>query len=122
MRDTGRVAVPRPSPAGGAEAGPPAKPAKGVTADFGAELATPAGTYEVRADADGATCVATMAGGADGVGADPVDAKPAKGVPADFGVAATVATPEAPPSASAGPVHPAATEGGPSRGRNALAS
>jgi len=116
------VADLRSATAGGADAGPPpAKPAKGVTADFGAELAKPAGTYEVRADADGATCVATIAGGAEGVGADPVDAKPAKGVTADFGVAATVATPEAPPSASACAVHRDAIEVGLSRGRNAVA-
>ena len=72
-----------------AEAGsqlPGAKPAIAVTTDFGAELASEAGSGETPSDADGATVTAAT-DSANEVGADPVDAKPAIGVTTDFGVA-----------------------------------
>jgi hypothetical protein len=107
----------------GADAGPPqAKPAIGVTTDFGAELATSTGSCEARADADGTTGAATMAGTVTGVAADPGGAEPAIGVTTDFGaVPAESPTSAPPPSASACAVHRDAIEVGLSRGRNAMA-
>ena len=103
----------------GADAGPtPAKPAIEVTTDFGAELATSAGSCE---DADGAGA-ATMSGDVTEIGTDPVEAKPAIAVTTDFGVVlAEPPTAVPPPSASACAVHRAAIEVGLSRGRNAMA-
>jgi transposase len=99
----------------GADAGPPpAKPAKGVTTDFGAELAMPPGCG-ADPDADGITGAATE------VGADPADAIPAIAVTTDFGVAPAEPTAAPPPSASACAVHRDAIELGLSRGRNAMA-
>ena len=95
----------------GADAEPPrAKPAKGVTTDFGAELAPAAGSCEAHPDADAAT------------GADPGDAQPAIGVTTDFGLAPAAEPPaSAPTSASTCAVHRDAIELGLSRGRNAMA-
>src|SRR5450432_4116057 len=77
----------------GADAGPPpARPAIGVTTDFGAELAPSVGSGEAHPDADGTI-------------ADPVEAKPAKEVTTDFGVAPAAPTPMPPPSASACALH-----------------
>jgi hypothetical protein len=88
-----------------------------VTTDFGAELATSAGSCE---DADGAGA-ATMSGAVTGVSADPVEAKPAIAVTSDFGVVpAEPPTAASPPSASACAVHRDAIEVGLSRGRNAV--
>src|ERR1035437_2447540 len=61
--------------ASGADGGPPpAKPAIGVTTDFGAEWATPVASREVHPDAD----VTTGAAPADAVSAVVVDPPPAK--------------------------------------------
>jgi hypothetical protein len=111
-----------PGPATGVVAGPPsAKPAIGVTTDFGAELATPPDSCEAPPDADG-TIAAVSAAVAPVVVADPAHPKPAIEVTTDFGVATT--TEAAPPpsaSASACAVHRDAIELGLSRGRNSMA-
>jgi transposase len=105
----------------GADAGPPlAKPANGVTTDFGAELATPADPCEVPPSADGITGVSPT-DAAPAVGADPVDAKPAIAVTTDFGVAPAEQAAMPPASASACALHRDAIEVGLSRGRNAMA-
>jgi transposase len=115
------VADPPPAATTEAELGlPGAKPAIEVTTDFGAELATPAGSGEVHSDTDGAVATA-VTDSANGVGADPVGAKPAIGVTTDFGVASAEQTAVSPPSASACAVHRDAIELGLSRGRNAMA-
>jgi transposase len=105
----------------GADGGPPpAKPAIGVTTDFGAELATPVASREAHPDAD----VTTGAAPADAVTAvvvDPPPAKPAIEVITDFGVAPAANTAPPQPSASACAVHRDAIELGLSRGRNAMA-
>ena len=105
----------------GADGGPPpAKPAIGVTTDFGAELATPAASREAYPDAE-VTTGAAPADAVTAVAVDPPPAKPAIEVTTDFGVdpAAKMAAP--PPSASACAVHRDAIELGHSRGRNAMA-
>jgi len=115
------VADPPPPTATEAGSGlPGAKPAIGVTTDFGADLATPARSCEVDPDADGATTTAAT-DSANWVGGDPVDAKPAIGVTTDFGVASAEQTAVSPTSASACAVHRDAIEVGLSRGRNAMA-
>jgi transposase len=115
------VADPASAATSGADAGPPcAKPAIGVTADFGAELATSAGSCEARADADG-DGVATVAVTVTAAGADPVEAKPAKAVTTDLGGAPSEPPTSLPPSASACAGHRDAIEVGLSRGRNAMA-
>jgi hypothetical protein len=105
----------------GADGGPPpAKPAIGVTTDFGAELATPVASREAHPAAD----VTTGAAPADPVSAgvvDPPPAKPAIEVTTDFGVDPAAKTAPPPPSASACAVHRDAIELGLSRGRNAMA-
>jgi transposase len=105
----------------GADGGPPpAKPAIGVTTDFGAELATPVASREAHPDAD----VTTGAAPADAVSAvvvDPPPAKPAIEVTTDFGVGPAAKTAPPQPSASACAVHRDAIELGLSRGRNAMA-
>ena len=111
------AADPPSATANGADAGPPAKPAIGVTTDFGAELATSAGSCDGPPDADRSSDAATAAEAATAVGNDPVDANPAIAVTTDFGAAPT----SAPPSASACAMHRDAIEVGLSRGRNAMA-
>jgi transposase len=113
------VAAPLPVTAAEADSQlPGAKPAIAVTTDFGAELATEAGSVEALSDADGAAPVTDVASG---VGAEPLDAKPAIGVTTDFGVASAKQTAVSPTSASACAVHRDAIELGLSRGRNAMA-
>jgi len=110
-----------PLPVTAAEAGsqlPGAKPAIAVTTDFGAELATEAGSVEAPSDAYGAAPVTDVA---NGVGAEPRDAKPAIGVTTDFSVVSAKQTVASPTSASACAVHRDAIELGLSRGRNAMA-
>jgi transposase len=105
----------------GADGGPPpAKPAKGVTTDFGAESATPAGSGEAHLDAD-VTTGAVPADAPTGGGADPTHAKPAIQGTTDFGVAPAADAAAPPQSASACAVHRDAIELGLSRGRNAMA-
>jgi transposase len=105
----------------GADGGPPrAKPAIGVTTDFGAELATPAASREAPPDAD-VTTGAAPADATTGGGADPTYAKPAIEVTTDFGVAPAGEAPVQPSSASTCAVHRDAIELGLSRGRNAMA-
>jgi transposase len=82
---------------------PPANPAIEVTADIGAELATPATSIETPPDADESTGGAALA------------AKPAIEVTTDSGTA------PAPPSASACAVHRDTIEVGLARCRNAMA-
>ena len=108
-----------PGPATGVAAGPPpAKPAIGVTTDFGAELATLLDSGEAPPDVE----VTTGAALATGDGADLAHAKPAIEVTTDFGVApAAEAVPPPSASASACAVHRDAIELGLSRGRNAMA-
>lgn len=105
----------------GADGGPaPAKPAIGVTTDFGAELATPVASREAHPDAN----LTTGAAPADAVSAvvvDPPPAKPAIEVTTDFGVDPAAKTAPPQPSASACAVHRDAIELGLSRGRNAMA-
>jgi hypothetical protein len=103
----------------GADGGPPpAKPAIGVTTDFGAELATPVASHEAHPDAD-VTIGGAPADAVSAVVLDPPPAKPAIEVTTDFGVDPAART--APPSASACAVHRDAIELGLSRGRNAMA-
>ena len=107
LREAG-VAVRRPGRWGhespSADAGPPpAKPAIGVTIDFGGELALPADSGGSQPDAGEST------------GADPLNAKLAIEVTTDSGAA------PAPTSGSACAVHRDAIELGLSRGRNAMA-
>jgi transposase len=94
-----------------------AKPANGVTTDFGAELVTSEASHEAPPGADGITGADTVTDGGD----DPLPAKPAIAVTADFGVdpAAQAAPPQS--SASVCAVHRDAIELGLSRGRNAMA-
>jgi hypothetical protein len=114
------VADPPPATNNGAEADSPfAKPAIGVTTDFGAELAASADCSEAPLDAGGATAAA-VSDVANWV-ADPVDAKPAIGVTTDFGVALAEQMAVSPPSASTCAVHRDSIELGLSRGRNAMA-
>jgi transposase len=104
-----------------ADAGPRrAKPAKQVTTDFGAELATLAGSCEVHPNTDGITCAVPI-DAATAVAAEPVDAKPAIEVTTDFGVAPDREVASPPASASACAMHRDAIELGLSRGRNAMA-
>jgi hypothetical protein len=105
----------------GADGGPPsAKPAKGVTTDFGAELTTPTGSGEAHPDADVPTGAAP-ADAAAGFAAAAPPAKPAIEVTTDFGAAPAAEAVAPPPSASACAVHRDAIELGLSRGRNAMA-
>jgi transposase len=83
-----------------------------VTTEFGAELATSAGSRETHPDVDGTIDAAT---------ADPVHAKPAIAVTTDFGVAPEEEAASPPASASACAMHRDAIELGLSRGRNAMA-
>jgi len=108
-----------PGPATGVTAGPPpAKPAIGVTTDFGAELATLPDSGEAPPDVE----VTTGAALATGDGADLAHSKPAIEVTTDFGLApAAEAVPPPSASASACAVHRDAIELGLSRGRNAMA-
>ena len=105
----------------GADGGPPpAKPAIGVTTDFGAELATPAASREAHPDAD-VTSGAAPADAVSSVVVDPPPAKPAIELTTDFGVDPAAKTAPPQPSASACAVHRDAIELGLSRGRNAMA-
>lgn len=105
----------------GADAGPPrTKPATEVTTDFGAELATSAGSRQAHPDAVGSIGAAAT-NTATAVAADPAHAKPAIEVTTDFGVAPEDEAARPPASASACAVHRDAIELGLSHGRNAMA-
>ena len=97
-----------------------AKPAIGVTTDFGAELAAPA---DPRGEPPDATLSSSVAPSAATTTADTdtVAAKPAIEVTTDFGGELVAESAVPPPSASACAVHRDAIELGLSRGRNAKA-